>query len=61
MISDKYASKSVNMAVSGHMTFVLDKVALPKGFLRVLRIPLPIFISPISLHITMIYHLGLVQ
>jgi hypothetical protein len=30
---------------SGHVEFVVDKVA---GFLRVLRFPLPIFIPPIS-------------
>jgi hypothetical protein len=30
------------------MGFVVDKVALGVGFLRVLRFPLPIFIPPIS-------------
>jgi hypothetical protein len=33
---------------SGHVGFVVDKVALGAGFLWVLRFPLPIFIPPIA-------------
>jgi hypothetical protein len=41
--------------------FVVDKVALGAGFLRVLRFPLPIFIPPIAPKIILIYHLEFVQ
>jgi hypothetical protein len=35
---------------SGHMGFVVDKVALGAGFLQVLRFPLPILIPPTAPH-----------
>jgi hypothetical protein len=43
------------------MGFVVDKVALRQVFSRILRFPLPIFISSILSIITITYHLGLVQ
>jgi hypothetical protein len=43
------------------MGFVVDKVALGAGFLRVLRFLLPTFIPQITPKSPSYYHLGLVQ